>query len=68
MLTVHGYGSDAGGEAAPQLILPPDLAAKRRARMARLDPHRVEDEIGSALETIGTLTRRSALKAGAALA
>lgn len=65
MLTVHGYGTDAGGDAAPQLILPPDIAAQRRARMSRLDPVRVEDEIGGALETIGNLTRRSALKAGA---
>lgn len=49
----------------PPPALPPSTQAARRARLLRLDPHRVEDELGGALETIASLTRRSALKAGA---
>jgi hypothetical protein len=74
MVTIHGFGdvaspttdaSATGDDARPALVLPPGLAAERRARMLRLDPMRVEDEIGSALETIQSLTRRSTLKVGA---
>jgi hypothetical protein len=67
MLTIHGFGdtTPAPDVALPSIQLPTVGMSLRRQRMIRLDPMRVEDEIGSALETITALSRRSTLKLGA---